>query len=254
MTALLEVRDIDVRFGGLQALSGVSLDVREGEIVGLIGPNGAGKTTLFNVISGLQLPTSGSVHLAEANITHLPAHRRVRHGLGRGFQHPGLLWSESIRTNLLAAQFSASAYAGCDPLLRPRRYRRVERDLNDRAVQIARTVGIEPHLEERVSELSFGIARFVELACLLLGDPPLLLLDEPTTGLDSSEVVTLQRILEEERSGGRTVLVVAHDVGFVMNVCDTVYVLAQGSVLFQGGPSEAQQDQRVVEAYLGAPA
>jgi branched-chain amino acid transport system ATP-binding protein len=251
VSALLEVRDATLAFGGLQALGGVSLSVDEGAIVGLIGPNGAGKTTLFNSISGLQPLDGGTVTFRGRDVTDLPAHRRAALGIGRSFQHLGLMMDADVRTNVLAAQHLGAGYTDLDLLLRPWRWWRQERRLEERATAALTTVGLEGEADRPVKDLSFAAARAVELAAVLVEEPALMLLDEPTTGLDLTEVTELQRTLERVRSGGTTILVIAHDVGFVMGLCDHVYVLAQGNVLAEGPPAVVQSDPAVVDAYLG---
>ena len=254
MTDLLQVREAQLAFGGLQALGGVSLDVAEGAIVGLIGPNGAGKTTLFNSISGLQPLDGGSIVFRDRDVTALPAHRRAALGIGRSFQHLGLMTDETVETNVLAAQYLGAGYRASDLLARPWRWRRRESELAARAREALAAFGLEDERIRPVADLSFAAARFVELAAVLVEAPTLMLLDEPTTGLDVSEVVTLQRTLERVRASGTTILVIAHDVGFVMGLCDHVYVLAQGQLLAAGRPEEVQDDPAVVEAYLGVSA
>jgi branched-chain amino acid transport system ATP-binding protein len=251
MTILLEVDDATLAFGGLQALGGVSLTVEEGAIVGLIGPNGAGKTTLFNSISGLQALDGGRVVLRGRDVTALPAHRRAALGIGRSFQHLGLMMDETVRTNVLAAQHLGAGYSDVDLLTRPWRWWRAERRLHTRADAALAAVGLESDAHRPVRDLSFAAARAVELAAVLVEEPALMLLDEPTTGLDLTEVDELQRTIERVRAAGTTVLVIAHDVGFVMGLCDHVYVLAQGRLLAEGPPTAIQDDPAVVEAYLG---
>jgi branched-chain amino acid transport system ATP-binding protein len=251
VTALLRAEAVSLAFGGLLALNDVSIAVPDGAIVGLIGPNGAGKTTLFNVISGLQAADQGHVFFDENDITRMAAPKRAALGIGRSFQNLGLIENETARTNLMAAQFLSTAYLGADVLVRPWRWWREERRAAKRAIGIAAEFGLTQHLDERIVDLSFGVARFVELACVLIERPRLMMLDEPTTGLDTREVDRLLTILRAERTAGQTILVVAHDVRFVMEICDYVYVLNAGAVLAQGSPQEVQSSPEVVAVYLG---
>lgn len=251
MTALLRAEHVSVQFGGLQALDDVSLDVGEGSVVGLIGPNGAGKTTLFNVISGLQSPTSGSILFDGQDITVVPPHRRAALGIRRSFQNLGLIQDQTVEVNVLAGRHLASSYQPWDVVARPWRWLAQERESRRRAADLMALFDLEDDRDERVSDLSFAAARFVELAAILAGDPRILLLDEPTTGLDVNESVQLQQVVRALRRDGRTMLVIAHDVGFVMRTCDWVYVLAGGRLLAQGTPEQVQADDAVIEAYLG---
>ena len=252
VTDLLATEDVAVRFGGLAAVDGVSLAVPEGKIVGLIGPNGAGKTTLFNAVSGLQPLDGGRVFLRGRDITGLAPHERARLGIGRSFQNLGLMMDQTVETNVMAGQFLTMGYGLLDPLLRPWRWAREERKVRDRIGSTLDRFGLAPHRHEVVRGLSFGVARFVELAGVLALAPSLLLLDEPTTGLDPAETETLSATLAELRAEGKTMLVVAHNVGFVMQLCDWVYVLAGGRIVAQGEPAAVQRDPVVIAAYLGA--
>lgn len=254
MPHLLEVDGVSVAFGGLHALSDVSIAVAEGSIVGLIGPNGAGKTTLFNVVSGLQRSAGGSVKFAGEHVTELPAHRRAALGIGRSFQNLGLIGDQAVGVNLMAAQHLAAEYQGLDLLARPWRWRQEEKRLRERAQEAAEAFGLVDLWSEQVSDLSFGVARFVELACVLVERPRMMLLDEPTTGLDPGEITQLLDVLRSQQQAGTTILVVAHDVRFVMELCEYVYVLSEGRLIFDGPPAAAQRDPGVIAAYLGRPA
>ena len=251
MTMLLETVDLSVAFGGVRAVDGVDLQVPAGSIVGLIGPNGAGKTTTFNLISGLTRPDAGVIRYGGEDISSASAKDRARIGIGRSFQNLGIVREESALVNLLAAQYGSSGYGDLDVILRPSRWWRSERSMRQRALEIAGEFGIADALDRRVGDLSFAQARFVELACVLSENPALLLLDEPTTGLDNEETRLLAQVLRAQRSAGKTILLVAHDVRFVMDLCDDVFVLAQGRVLSHGDPQSVQKDPRVISAYLG---
>ena len=251
MDALLEIEGVSLSFGGVQALVDVSVQVRQGSIVGLIGPNGAGKTTLFNVVSGLQRADAGTVRLAGNDISTKSANERAALGLGRSFQNLGLISGETVGVNLMAAEHLAAGYRSWDVLVRPWRWWAEELRMRRQALEAADAFALGEHWHERITDLSFGAARFVELACVLVENPRLMLLDEPTTGLDAHETTQLLAVLRAQRAIGTTVLLVAHDVRFVMDICDHVYVLAEGKLIFDGPPVAVQRHPQVIQAYLG---
>ena len=249
MTPLLQVDSVSVRFGGIMALDDVSISVADGAIVGLIGPNGAGKSTLFDVVTGLRRAT-GHIAFAGHDVSRMPTYRRARLGMRRAFQNLGLIGDETVETNLMAAQHLGAGYSGWH-LAVPWIQSREEERIRARAREIAEQFGLVDHLAARVRELSFGVARFVELACVQVEQPRLMLLDEPTTGLNQREIVTLLEMLRTASAQGSTILLVAHDVRFVMDLCEHVYVLAEGQILFEGAPDEVQRSEAVIDAYLG---
>ncbi len=252
MNALLQVDNVSVRFGGLQALDDVSLDIAPGEIAGLIGPNGAGKTTLFNAIGGLVPLRSGGITFDGVDIHRLPAHRRAGLGIGRSFQNLGLMQEQTVETNLLAGLHLNAGYGVLSPLAQPARFVAAEGASRESVTAALDAVGLGDHHQRVVADLSFGVARLVEVAGLLSRHPQLLLLDEPTTGLDAVESEQLKAVLRDAVASGTTLLVVAHDVGFIMDLCRVVHVLAEGRVLYSGSPTGAQNDHRVIESYLGS--
>jgi branched-chain amino acid transport system ATP-binding protein len=237
--SLLEVSGIVMRFGGVVALDGPSFEVEEGRICGLIGPNGAGKTTCFNVISGLQRPTSGRVRFDGRDITRLPVHRRARRGIGRTFQRLEAFGSLSVRDNVRAA---LDIHHGVSAIFRPGA---------DDVDALLERVGIADSAHERADSIPTGTARLLELARCLATRPRLLLLDEPSSGLDEAETDAFGELLAGLAAEGRSVLMVEHDMDLVMAVCDEIHVLDFGKVIASGSPVEIRGDRRVQEAYLG---
>jgi branched-chain amino acid transport system ATP-binding protein len=237
--ALLEAADVSVRFGGLLALDAASLTVDEGCITGLIGPNGAGKTTLFNVITGLQHPTTGRVTLDDRDVTDAKPHRRARLGIARTFQRLEAFGSLSARENVLVAAEMR------------RRWAKDDTTPADLTQQILEQVGIVAVAEETVDALPTGTARLVELARALATKPRVLLLDEPSSGLDEDETDALGRLLLDLAERGLGILLVEHDMPFVMGTCGHIDVLDFGRVIARGGPADIQGDAAVQAAYLG---
>ncbi|WP_238431679.1 ABC transporter ATP-binding protein [Streptomyces cavernae] len=251
---VLEARGIGVRFGGVRALAGVSLALRPGEVCGLIGPNGAGKTTLFDVLSGIRRPDEGRVLLDGADITRRSPVWRARHGLRRTFQRQQLFGQLTVSDNLLVAQEWRGGGGGlaADLLAAPTR-RVYERDRRRRAEQVLRDCGLEDVGGSYAGTLPVGRARMVELARALADPPRVLLLDEPASGMSAGESdrlsAVVRRLAEEE---GAAVLLVEHNVAFVMALCTRVVVLDLGSVLAEGTATQVHADARVRDAYLGA--
>lgn len=237
--SILEVADVSVRFGGIHALTKARLTALPRQITGLIGPNGAGKTTLFNVVTGLQTPTEGTVLLAGRDVTRLPPFKRARLGLARTFQRLEVFGSLTVYENILAAaEFRRSwSHDGEDP-------RVVARAVIDQ-------VGLGVVAEARVDALPTGLARLVELGRALATKPSLLLLDEVGSGLNAEETEALGDLMLELARTGTAILLVEHDVELVMRVCSRIYVLDFGQIIASGTPAEVQRDPAVQAAYLG---
>ena len=238
--SLLQVVDVDVRFGGVHAVQEVRLEAEAAQVTGLIGPNGAGKTTLFNVITGLQEPTAGRVVFDGHDITNLRPHKRARLGMARTFQRLEVFGSLTARENVLVAAEIRKSWSsdGSNP-------RVVTEEILDR-------VGIREVADDRVDSMPTGMARLVELGRALATNPRLVLLDEPGSGLDQQESDALGRLLIDLAAGGLAVLLVEHDVELVMHVCHLVHVLDFGRIIAVGSPAEVQADPRVQAAYLGS--
>ncbi|HUY21184.1 MAG TPA: ATP-binding cassette domain-containing protein [Acidimicrobiales bacterium] len=237
--AELTVEEVAVRFGGLQALQDVNLEVYAGAVNGLIGPNGAGKTTLFNVITGLQPPTRGRVRIGDTDITGARPHHRARLGVARTFQRLELFGTLTARENVqMAAETRRRRPTGASS--------RTEADI------ILDHVGLTAVADEPTDLLPTGLARLVELARALATGPSVLLLDEPSSGLNHEETVDLGRVLTDLAARGMAVLLVEHDMSLVMSICDHVSVLDYGAVIAHGDPATVQADPAVQAAYLGA--
>jgi branched-chain amino acid transport system ATP-binding protein len=249
----LEADEVVVRFGGVRALDGVSLALAPGEVLGLIGPNGAGKTTLFDVLSGTIAPTAGRVALGGRDVTRRGATWRSRHGLRRTFQRQQVFGSLSVEDNVLTATEWHGGGGGlpADLLGLPARRRKEARR---RAVvdTVLDECGLAGLRREPAGTLPIGRCRMVEMARALVDEPQVLLLDEPTSGLDEAETGQLAAAVRRAAARGTAVVLVEHDVGFVMRLCDRVVVLHLGAVIAEGSPEEVRRDAAVGAAYLGS--
>ncbi len=246
----LDVTDLSVRFGGLRALRGVSVSVPDGAVVGLIGPNGAGKTTLFNAISGFVRTETGRITYGERDITHLAPHRRAGLGLVRTFQHGGLVPQASVTANVVMAQHATMRTGVLAGILG--RAAAEERQLQERAEEVLTRLALERVAGKPVHDLSHGLIKMVELACALVREPKVLLLDEPSAGLDPAETADLGarlRALQEEAA--ITTLVIDHDLRLVRHVARHIVVLSFGEVIAEGDWDVVRKDPKVIAAYLG---
>jgi branched-chain amino acid transport system ATP-binding protein len=241
----LQVRGVCVNFGGVAALTDVSLDVPESSITGLIGPNGAGKTTLFDVITGMRRPNRGAVTFNGRDLRGMSPYRRSRLGLGRTFQRLELFGTLTVRENVRVAASVGRRRERRSPGTR-------HESVDELTESLLRRVHLEDAADARADTLPTGTGRLVELARALAVHPTTMLLDEPASGQNPAETSRFGAILRSLSSDGLAVLLVEHDMELVMSVCDTVFVLVQGSILCAGTPGEIHRNPAVAEAYLGS--
>jgi neutral amino acid transport system ATP-binding protein len=249
---ILDVRDVQKRFGGLQALSGATLDVVRGSITALIGPNGAGKTTLFHVVTGFYKPDEGQIRYAGERIEGKPPHRIARRGLVRTFQLTKALTRMSVLENVMLAAPSQPGEQLVNVLFRPLATRKREHEVEQQAMELLKLVRLDRLADEYAGTLSGGQRKLLEFARALMAEPKMILLDEPMAGVNPSlglQLLDHMRSAQEKR--GVTFLLIEHDMEVVMNVSERVIVMNEGHVIAEGPPETVRNDQRVIDAYLG---
>ncbi|WP_372452048.1 ABC transporter ATP-binding protein, partial [Streptomyces oryzae] len=249
---VLDASGVTMRFGGLTAVRDVDLNVHAGEIVGLIGPNGAGKTTFFNCLTGLYVPTEGTVRYKGTVLPHR-SHLVTQAGIARTFQNIRLFANMTVLENVLVGRHTRTNEGLLSALIRGPGFRAAERQSEHRAMELLRFTGLEDKREHLARNLPYGEQRKLEIARALASEPGLLLLDEPTAGMTASETTATRELVLAIRAHGTAVLVIEHDMRFIFNLCDRVAVLVQGEKLLEGTPETVQRDQRVIAAYLGTP-
>ncbi len=249
---ILNADNVTMQFGGLTALNDVSFGLAEGEVIGLIGPNGAGKTTLFNCLTGLYSPTAGTVALRGKALPEDPA-KVTELGVARTFQNIRLFPSMTAQENVLVGRHARMKQSPISSLLHGPGFRRSEAAAAERSAELLEIVGLTRFSDELARNLPYGDQRRLEIARALATDPAVLLLDEPTAGMNAQETEATRQLILTIRELGVSVVVIEHDTKFIFTLCDRVLVLVQGELLVEGTPDEVRGDPRVVEAYLGAP-
>jgi len=249
---LLEIKGLTKYFGGLKAVSDFELTLKPGELVGIIGPNGAGKTTVFNMISGLYAPTAGQILFENEDLIGLEPHEITQHGIGRTFQNIRVFPNLSVLDNVAIAYHPHAHYTVWDAIARTEQFDRKERDLIERAQDFLAVFGLQDRQNELAKNLPYGEQRRLEIARALATEPKLLLLDEPAAGMNPRETHRLMELIHFIRDRFKlTILLIEHQMRVVMGICEWITVMDFGQIIARGTPREIQNNERVIEAYLG---
>ena len=252
-TPLLEAKAVAKHFGGVKALRDVSLTIRRGEIYGLIGPNGAGKTTFFNCMTGLYVPDGGGFVFDGVPLVADAPHQAAERGIARTFQNIRLFGNMTALENVMVGRYCRTSAGPITSILRGPKFRREEAETRERASELLEYVGLAGTGNSLARNLAYGDQRRLEIARALATDPQLLLLDEPTAGMNPQETHETEELIFKIRDSGLAIVVIEHDMRFIFNLCDRVLCLVRGQVLIEGTPSQVQSDPRVIEAYIGSP-
>ena len=248
---MLSLAAVARRFGGLEVLKDVHLEVPAGSIFGLIGPNGAGKTTVFNLVTGLLAPSSGDIRFNGTSLVGQRPHRITAGGIARTFQNIRIFKEMSLLDNVVVGMHARLDYGAAGLVFALPRFRAAERRARERALELLSWVKLDHKAGDPADKLSYGEQRKLELARALATEPKLLLLDEPVAGMNSAEKTELMAEIVAIRARGYTVFMIEHDMRFVMGLCEQIAVLNFGRIIAQGGPEQIRNDPQVIEAYLG---
>lgn len=249
---ILETTGLCKYFGGLKAVDNIDMKVKKGQIFGIIGPNGAGKSTFFNVCTGSVPATSGQVKFMNEDITNMAPEQVAARGMARTFQNIKLFNNMTVLDNVKIGFHMNSRVGVLDALLHTKRYHEDERICREKGMEILESVGLADIWNVQAGNLSYGTQRRLEIARMLAMKPQILLLDEPAAGMNPNETMQLLEFVKELNARGDTIVVIEHDMKFMMNLCDHIMVVQYGKKIFEGAPEEVKSNPRVIEAYLGS--
>lgn len=250
--ALLKVKNLGIRFGGLDAVTGFNVEIEKNDLVGLIGPNGAGKTTVFNMLTGVYLPTEGDIMVEGKSIVGMKPYEITKKSLARTFQNIRLFKSMSVIDNVKLSYNYQIKHSYFDTIFRTPKFFRLEQDIEQKALELLKVFNLECKAHEQAKNLPYGEQRRLEIARAMAANPKLLLLDEPAAGMNPQETHELMNLIKWIRDHfDLTILLIEHDMKLVMGICEKIVVLDYGKIIAEGTPEEIRENPRVIEAYLG---